>query len=120
MNAIELFEKQQIEKLNKSLPEFAAGDTVRVNVRIVDGASERIQSYEGVVIARNNKSVSSNFVVRKISHGEGVERMFPLYSPLVQDIVVLRKGRVRRAKLYYLRNLRGKAARIKEKTNYSR
>ena len=122
MNAVELFEKKQIAKLkeNKVLPEFGPGDTVRVNVRIVEGVSERIQAYEGVVIGRFNKGVSSSFIVRKISHGEGVERQFQLYSPMIQDIVVVRKGLVRRAKLYYLRELRGKAARIKEKTNYTK
>jgi large subunit ribosomal protein L19 len=120
MNAVELYEKKQIERLTagKMLPEFNAGDTVRVNVRIVEGASERVQAYEGVVIARTNRGVSSSFIVRKISHGEGVERQFQLYSPMLQDIVVVRRGDVRRAKLYYLRELRGKAARIKEKTNY--
>jgi large subunit ribosomal protein L19 len=120
MNAVELYEKKQIEKLTsgKNLPEFGAGDTVRVNVRIVEGATERIQAYEGVVIGRVNRGVSSSFIVRKISHGEGVERRFQLYSPMIQDIVVVRQGDVRRAKLYYLRKLRGKAARIKEKKNY--
>jgi large subunit ribosomal protein L19 len=122
MNAVELFEQKQIARLteNKTLPEFGPGDTVCVNVRIVEGASERIQAYEGVVIGRSNRGVSSSFIVRKISHGEGVERQFQLYSPMIQDIVVVRKGVVRRAKLYYLRELRGKAARIKEKTNYTK
>ncbi|MES2215166.1 MAG: 50S ribosomal protein L19 [Pseudomonadota bacterium] len=98
-----------------AIPDFVAGDTVKVNVRIIEGANERIQAYEGVVIARRNAAVNSSFVVRKISHGEGVERKFMLYSPIVQSIQVIRHGDVRRAKLYYLRNLRGKAARIKEK-----
>ncbi len=117
MNIVEQFEKSEITRLteNKTIPEFNVGDTVRVNVRIVEGANERIQAYEGVVIARRNAGVSSSFVVRKISHGEGVERRFKLYSPMIQSIVLVRSGIVRRAKLYYLRNLRGKAARIKEK-----
>lgn len=117
MNIVEQFEQSEIARLteNKSIPEFNVGDTVKVNVRIVEGANERIQAYEGVVIARRNAGVSSSFVVRKISHGEGVERRFKLYSPMIQSITLVRSGVVRRAKLYYLRNLRGKAARIKEK-----
>ena len=117
MNIIEKFEKQQIEKLTagKTLVEFAPGDTVKVNVKVVEGTRERIQAYEGVCIARSNRGVNSSFTVRKISYGEGVERVFPLYSPNVDSIEVIRRGRVRRAKLYYLRALRGKKARIAEK-----
>lgn len=117
MNIVEQFEKTEIARLleNKSIPEFNVGDTIKVNLRIVEGANERIQAYEGVVIARRNAGVSSSCVVRKISHGEGVERRFKIYSPMIHSIVLVRSGVVRRAKLYYLRNLRGKAARIKEK-----
>lgn len=117
MNMIEQFENAQIARLTegKILPVFAPGDTVKVNVRVIEGANERIQGYEGVVIARRNAGVNSSFLVRKISHGVGVERRFMLYSPVVQSIEVIRRGVVHRAKLYYLRNLRGKAARIKEK-----
>lgn len=120
MNAIDRFEQKQIESLteNKQIPDFRPGDTIRVDVRIVEGTTERIQAYEGVVIARRNKGINSSCVVRKISHGEGVERSFHIYSPLVHKITVVRKGLVRRAKLYYLRALRGKAARIKEKVSY--
>ncbi len=103
----------------RPVPEFGAGDTVRVSVRVVEGSRERIQAFEGVCIARKNKGVSSSFTVRKISYGEGVERVFPLYSPQVQDIEVVRRGRVRRAKLYYLRGRTGKAARIPEKARQS-
>lgn len=118
MNIVEKFEASEVARLVSSkteIPHFAPGDTVKVNVRIIEGANERIQAYEGVVIARRNSGVCSSFVVRKISHGEGVERRFMVYSPVVQSIQVIRRGDVRRAKLYYLRNLRGKAARIKEK-----
>lgn len=117
MNIIAKFEQQQILRLteNKVIPDFKAGDTVKVNIRIIDGATERLQSYEGVVIARRNKAVTSSFVVRKISHGEGIERRFMLYSPLIHTIQVVKRGIVRRAKLYYLRTRSGKAARIKEK-----
>jgi len=103
----------------RSVPEFGAGDTLRISVRVVEGSRERIQAFEGVCIARKNKGISSSFTVRKISYGEGVERIFPLYSPQVQKIEVLRRGRVRRAKLYYLRGRTGKAARIAEKTRTS-
>lgn len=118
MNIIEQLEKEQIAKLTaeKVIPDFAPGDTVRVNVKVVEGTRERIQAYEGVVIARRNDSVNSSFVVRKISYGEGVERIFPLYSPSVASIEVVRRGDVRRAKLYYLRGRRGKSARIAEQT----
>ena len=114
---IDKFEQNQIVKLteNKKIPDFSPGDTVRVSVRVIEGANERIQGYEGVVIARRNAGVRSSFLVRKISHGVGVERKFMLYSPIVQNIEVVKRGIVRRAKLYYLRDLRGKAARIKEK-----
>jgi large subunit ribosomal protein L19 len=117
MNIIDKFEHTQIAKLkeNKNIPNFLPGDTVKVSVRVIEGANERIQGYEGVVIARRNAGVRSSFLVRKISHGVGVERKFMLYSPIVQNIEVIKRGVVRRAKLYYLRNLRGKAARIKEK-----
>lgn len=114
---IENFEKKQIANLakDKEIPDFAPGDTVRVNVKIIEGANERVQGYEGVVIARRNAGINSSFLVRKISHGVGVERKFKLYSPMIHSIKLVRQGDVRRAKLYYLRDLRGKAARIKEK-----
>lgn len=117
MDIIQELEKEQIAKLTaeKEIPDFRPGDTVRVDVKVVEGTRERIQAYEGVCIARANKGISSNFTVRKISYGEGVERVFPLYAPIVDKITVVRKGRVRRAKLYYLRGLRGKAARIAER-----
>ena len=115
MNIIEQLNKQTIETLGKNVPEFAVGDTLRVNVKVKEGSRERIQAFEGICIARKNDSVNSNFTVRKISDGEGVERVFPLYSPVVDSIDVVRRGVVRRAKLYYLRELRGKAARIREK-----
>lgn len=102
------------EQLRTDIPEFRAGDTVRVHVRIVEGNRERIQPFEGVVIKRRGGGISATYTVRKISYGVGVERTFPVHSPKVEKIEVLRKGRVRRAKLYYLRNLRGKAARIRE------
>jgi large subunit ribosomal protein L19 len=119
MNIIEKFEKEQIAKLTdgKEIPEFAAGDTLRVNVKVIEGTRERIQAYEGVCIARSNRALNSSFTVRKISYGEGVERVFPLYSPNVDSIEILRRGKVRRAKLYYLRDRRGKSARIFEATN---
>ena len=119
MNVLQKFEQQQLEKMNVSVPEFAPGDTVRVNVKVIEGTRERIQAYEGVCIARKNAGINSSFTVRKISYGEGVERVFPLYSPRVDSIVVVRRGHVRRAKLYYLRALRGKKARITEKTDYA-
>ncbi|MDZ4738205.1 MAG: 50S ribosomal protein L19 [Rhodospirillaceae bacterium] len=100
----------------KTIPEFAPGDTVRVQVKIVEGDRERLQAFEGVCIARRNAGVNSSFTVRKISYGEGVERVFPLYSPLVDAVELVRRGNVRRAKLYYLRGRRGKSARIGEKT----
>ncbi len=118
MNTIEEFEREQVSKLAEArpLPEFAPGDTVRVKVKIVEGTRERIQTFEGVCIARRNRGINSSFTVRKISYGEGVERVFPLYSPRIDAIEVVRRGAVRRAKLYYLRGLTGKRARIAEKT----
>lgn len=120
MNIIEQLEKEQIEKLTegKDIPEFGAGDTLRVDVKVKEGTRERVQAFEGVCIARSNKGVSSNFTVRKISYGEGVERVFPLYGPAVDKITVVRRGKVRRAKLYYLRGRTGKAARIAEKQDF--
>ena len=114
---LEKFEKQQIEKLTskKRIPAFRPGDTLKVTVRITEGSKSRLQAFEGVCIARKNNSVNSNFTVRKISHGEGVERVFPLFSPIVEKIDVVRKGDVRRAKLYYLRDLSGKKARIADR-----
>ena len=116
-NLLETFEKQQIEKLTskKRVPAFRPGDTLKVTVRITEGNKSRLQAFEGICIARKNNSVNSNFTVRKISHGEGVERVFPLFSPIVEKIDVIRKGDVRRAKLYYLRELSGKKARIADK-----
>lgn len=117
-NLLQQLEAKQVSQLTaeKKIPEFSAGDTVKVNVKVVEGTRERIQAFEGVCIARKEAGLNSSFTVRKISAGEGVERMFPLYSPRVDSIQVVRKGRVRRAKLYYLRRLTGKAARIKERT----
>lgn len=115
MNLIDQLEKEEIERLGKNIPEFAPGDTVVVNVLVVEGTRKRAQAYEGVVIARRNRGLNSNFIVRKISSGEGVERTFQLYSPLIASIEVKRRGDVRRAKLFYLRGRTGKAARIKEK-----
>lgn len=118
MNLLQKFEQQQLEKMNVKVPEFAPGDTVCVNVKVIEGTRERIQAYEGVCIARKNAGINSSFTVRKISYGEGVERVFPLYSPRLDAIKVVRRGDVRRSKLYYLRKLRGKAARITERTDY--
>jgi large subunit ribosomal protein L19 len=117
MNTLQKIEQENMKKLagNKRLDNFGQGDTVRVNVRIVEGNTERVQAFEGVCIGRKNAGVRSAFTVRKISHGEGVERVFPLYSPRLESIELVRKGDVRRAKLYYLRGLTGKAARITEK-----
>ncbi|MBS0271571.1 MAG: 50S ribosomal protein L19 [Proteobacteria bacterium] len=116
MNLLETFEQEQLAKLtqNKKIPDFRAGDTVKVMVKVVEGTRERVQAFEGVCIARKNAGINSSFTVRKISYGEGVERVFPLYSPNI-EILVVRKGIVRRAKLYYLRGLTGKKARIAEK-----
>ena len=117
MNLIQTIEAEQIAKFTqtKQAPEFRAGDTVRVGVRVVEGERTRVQNYEGVCIARSNKGMGSNFTVRKISFGEGVERVFPLYSPNIDTIEVVRRGVVRRAKLYYLRGRTGKSARIAER-----
>ncbi len=115
MNLIQQIEAEEIGKVTKEIPEFRAGDTVRVGVKVIEGSRERIQNFEGVVIARSNRSINSNFTVRKISFGEGVERVFPLYSPIVDSITVVRRGVVRRAKLYYLRGRTGKRARIAER-----
>ena len=119
MNVIEQIEQGEIERLvaERPVPEFAPGDTVRVHYKVVEGTRERIQVYEGVVIARTAKALNSSFTVRKISYGEGVERVFPLYSPRIEKIEVVRRGAVRRAKLYYLRSRRGKSARIAEKVD---
>jgi len=117
MNLIQTIEAEQIAKYNetKKIPQFRAGDTLRVGVRVVEGERTRVQNYEGVCIARSNRGMGSNFTVRKISFGEGVERVFPLYSPNLDSIEVVRRGIVRRAKLYYLRGRSGKSARIVEK-----
>ena len=116
MNLIEQFEKEQVERFSeKQIPEFGPGDTVQINVKVVEGTRERIQTYEGVCLARSGGGINENVTVRKISYGEGVERVFPIYSPLVDSIKLVRRGRVRRAKLYYLRGLTGKAARIVER-----
>ncbi len=117
MNLIETLEAEQIASLieGRTIPEFRPGDTLKVGVKVVEGERSRVQMYEGVCIARANKGVNSNFTVRKISFGEGVERVFPLYSPIIDSIEVVRRGAVRRAKLYYLRGRRGKSARIAER-----
>ncbi|WP_445678994.1 50S ribosomal protein L19 [Radicibacter daui] len=113
---IAAIEAVEIEKLDHAVPDFSPGDTLRVNVKVIEGTRERVQAYEGVCIARKNDGVNSNFTVRKISYGEGVERVFPLYSPRIASIELIRRGDVRRAKLYYLRDRRGKSARIVERT----
>lgn len=119
MNIIEQLEAEQIEALGASIPDFKAGDTVRVGYKVTEGTRSRVQNYEGVCIARNGgKGIAGAFTVRKISFGEGVERVFPLHSPNIDSITVVRRGKVRRAKLFYLRDRRGKSARIAEKTNY--
>ena len=119
MNIIETLEKEHITSLAKKVPDFAPGDTVRVGYKVTEGTRSRVQNYEGVVISRRGGStLSASFTVRKISFGEGVERVFPLFSPNIENITVVRRGKVRRAKLYYLRERRGKSARITEKTNY--
>ena len=117
MNIIEKIEKEQLEKLSsgKQTPDFNPGDTIKVDVKVVEGTRERIQAFEGVCIARGGRGINESFTVRKISYGEGVERVFPLFSPKISAITLVRKGKVRRAKLYYLRDRRGKAARIVEK-----
>jgi large subunit ribosomal protein L19 len=119
MNLLEQLEREQIAALAKDIPDFGPGDTIRVGYKVTEGTRSRVQAYEGVCIARNNGSgIAASFTVRKISFGEGVERVFPLHSPNIDSIVVVRRGKVRRAKLYYLRERRGKSARIVEKTNY--
>ena len=115
MNLIQQLEQEEIARLGKTIPEFGPGDTVVVQVKVKEGNRERLQAYEGVVIAKRNRGLNSNFIVRKISSGEGVERTFQTYSPLVASVEVKRRGDVRRAKLYYLRERSGKSARIKEK-----
>lgn len=120
MNLLQQIEKEYLEKLTqgKTLPTFQAGDTLRVNVKVIEGNRERVQAFEGVCIAKKNAGINSSFTVRKISYGEGVERVFPLYSPRIASLEVVRRGKVRRAKLYYLRERTGKAARIAEKTSF--
>ena len=118
MNLIQQIEAEEIAKAAKDIPEFRPGDTVRVGVKVVEGARTRVQNYEGVCIARSNRGMGSNFTVRKMSFGEGVERVFPLYSPNIDSITVVRRGIVRRAKLYYLRGRTGKRARIAERRDF--
>ena len=117
MNVIDKIEKDQMDKIisERSIPEFGAGDTIKVDVKIIEGDKERIQAFEGLCIARSGSGLNESFTVRKISYGEGVERIFPMFSPKIAGITVLKKGKVRRAKLYYLRDRRGKSARIVEK-----
>jgi large subunit ribosomal protein L19 len=117
MNTLQKFEAKQLEalKAEKTIPDFSPGDTVKVNVKVKEGTRERVQAYEGVCIARGGSGVSASFTVRKISYGEGVERVFPLYSPRLESIELVRRGAVRRAKLYYMRDRRGKSARIAER-----
>ena len=116
MDIIQQLDKEQVEKLSagKNIPDFQPGDTVLVNVKVVEGDKARVQAYEGVCIGRSGGGINENFTVRKISYGDGVERVFPLYSPMIDSIEVVRRGKVRRAKLYYMRGLRGKKARISE------
>lgn len=120
MNIIQQLEKEHMAELGKEVPEFAPGDTVRVSVKVREGTRERLQAFEGVCIARNGGGLNESFTVRKLSFGEGVERVFPIFSPLVDKIDVIRRGRVRRAKLYYLRGRQGKSARIAEKVDHKR
>jgi large subunit ribosomal protein L19 len=115
MNMSKLIQEIEKQRMTRKIPDFKPGDTVVVQVKVVEGERERVQAYEGVVIARSNRGLNSSFTVRKISHGEGVERVFQTYSPAISEIAVKRRGNVRRAKLYYLRDLSGKAARIEEK-----
>ena len=115
MNLIQTLEQEEISRLNKTIPTYSPGDTVIVSVNVVEGTRKRVQAFEGVVIAKRNRGLNSSFIVRKISNGEGVERTFQVYSPLIAKIEVKRRGDVRRAKLYYLRSRSGKSARIKEK-----
>jgi large subunit ribosomal protein L19 len=118
MNLIQILEKEEIARLAKKVPDFAPGDTVIVNVNVIEGERKRVQAYEGVVIAKRNRGLNSSFIVRKISSGEGVERTFQTYAPTIASIEVKRRGDVRRAKLYYLRDRSGKSARIREKLDY--
>ncbi len=118
MNLIQTLEKEEMARLAKKIPEFSPGDTVIVNVNVIEGERKRVQAYEGVVIAKRNRGLNSSFIVRKISSGEGVERTFQTHAPTIASIEVKRKGDVRRAKLYYLRDRSGKSARIKEKLDY--
>ena len=122
MNVIDKIQKDQIDKIiaERSIPDFSAGDTIKVDVKIVEGDKERIQAFEGLCIARSGGGLNESFTVRKISYGEGVERIFPIFSPKIDGITVLKKGKVRRAKLYYLRDRRGKSARIVEKIQVSK
>ena len=117
MNIIQELEREQIARLNKTIPDFQPGDTVVVNVKVKEGERTRVQAYEGVCIARSGAGLQESFTVRKISYGEGVERVFPVYSPMLDSIKVVRRGAVRRAKLYYLRDRRGKSARIAERAD---
>lgn len=117
MNIIEQLEKEQVEALAKAVPDFRPGDTVIVNVKVKEGERSRVQAYEGVCIARNGGGLQESFTVRKISYGEGVERVFPIHSPMIDSIKLVRRGKVRRAKLYYLRDRRGKSARIAERVD---
>ncbi len=121
-NIVEALNQEQLEKLSagKKIDDFAPGDSINVRVRIIEGDNERIQAFEGICIARKNSGLQSSFTVRKISHGEGVERVFPLYSPRIEAVELIRRGEVRRAKLYYLRGLTGKAARIRERMDFNR
>jgi large subunit ribosomal protein L19 len=119
MDLIAILEAEEIKRLNKTIPDFAPGDTVVVNVNVIEGERKRVQAYEGVVIAKRNRGLNSSFIVRKISSGEGVERTFQTYAPTLASIEVKRRGDVRRAKLYYLRDRSGKSARIREKLNYT-
>jgi large subunit ribosomal protein L19 len=120
MNIIEQLDREQIARLGKQVPDFQPGDTLQVNVKVVEGERTRVQAYEGVCIARSGGGLNESFTVRKISYGEGVERVFPIHSPMVDSIKVVRRGKVRRAKLYYLRDRRGKSARIAERTDRAR
>jgi large subunit ribosomal protein L19 len=117
MNILQQLDREQIEKLGRDVPDFQPGDTLIVNVKVKEGERARVQAYEGVCIARAGAGFQESFTVRKISYGEGVERVFPLYSPMIESIKVVRRGKVRRAKLYYLRDRRGKSARIAERTD---
>ena len=120
MNIIQELEREQIARLAKDVPDFQPGDTLQVNVKVVEGERTRVQAYEGVCIARSGAGLNESFTVRKISYGEGVERVFPVHSPMIDSIKVVRRGKVRRAKLYYLRDRRGKSARIAERTDRAR